>query len=195
MSTERKAEILGVAKRVFAEHGYAKTTMDSIAETAGFTKPILYNYFSGKGEIYTEIVTNCAAQLLHALSRATTDASTPRARVEAAVGVYFDMLVRETTTFRILFLQSQRSEMAGELRGVELLLTSFIEEQISIDLDASHRRQLAAAVVGMAEGAAISWLILQETLNWPTPPDDEAQRLARRLATLAWGGLRSVRQD
>jgi hypothetical protein len=54
---------------------------------------------------------------------------------------------------------------------------------------------MAAGIVGMAEGAAIYWLIQQEHRNWPTPEPDAAQRLAENSATLAWGGLRALLRD
>ena len=42
---ERRELLLAVAKKVFAERGFQAATMDDIAKEAGFTKPILYQYF------------------------------------------------------------------------------------------------------------------------------------------------------
>jgi len=50
-------------------------------------------------------------------------------------------------------------------------------------------------VLGIAEGAAVVWLVQQEAKGWPVVAANEAERLASRSATLAWGGLRAVQQD
>src|ERR1700691_363564 len=54
--TERREQLLNVAKSLFAERGFQSTTMDDIAHEAGFTKPILYQYFDSKTDLYFEIV-------------------------------------------------------------------------------------------------------------------------------------------
>jgi AcrR family transcriptional regulator len=193
--SERRELLLGVAKKIFAERGFQSTTMDDIAKEAGFTKPILYQYFESKIDLYHEIVTQTAQMLIGKLAGAVSVAESPRAKIEVAFRVYFDMVVSETDAFRILFIHSHEGQTAGDLRNVELALVSFMEPFIDISISKDHRRQLAAGVVGIAEGAAVVWLIQQESQGWPTPHPDEASLLASRTATLAWGGLRAVQRD
>jgi AcrR family transcriptional regulator len=169
--------------------------MDDIAKEAGFTKPILYQYFDSKIELYREIVAQTAEKLLTSLRDAVERAETPREKIEVAFRVYFEMVVSETDAFRILFIHSHEGETAGDLRAVEIGLVSFLEPLIALRIKPDHRRQLAAGVVGIAEGAATAWLIQQEGKGWPTPGEGVAERLAARSATLAWGGLRSVHLD
>jgi hypothetical protein len=38
-------------------------------------------------------------------------------------------------------------------------------------------------------------MIQQEAKGWPSPEPEESSRLAARIATLAWGGLRAVQRD
>ena len=61
---ERREQLLSVAKSLFAERGFQSTTMDDIAREAGFTKPILYQYFDSKTDLYREIVAQLAETLL-----------------------------------------------------------------------------------------------------------------------------------
>ncbi len=189
---ERRTRLLQVARDIFAERGYQATTMDDVATAAGFTKPILYQHFASKESLYNEIVETTATQLLEALTRATTDVIAPRAMVDCAFRVFFEVVVNETAAFRLLFLQPPVGDSTSELRRVETRLTSFIEDRIPLDSDHDHRRQLAASIVGMAEGAATAWLIQQEHAGWPEVQDGEVERLANRIATLAWGGLRTI---
>lgn len=192
---QRREQLLGVATSIFAERGFQSATMDDIAKEAGFTKPILYQYFESKTELYHEIVAQLAESLLTSLERAVKAAETPRAKIEVAYRVYFEMVVSETDTFRILFIHSHEGETANELRALELGLISFVIPFIDVSISDEHRRQLAGGVVGIAEGAAIIWLEQQEAKGWPTPAPGAAERLAARSATLAWGGLRTVHQD
>jgi AcrR family transcriptional regulator len=192
---ERRDQLLLVARKIFAERGFQATTMDDIAKEAGFTKPILYQYFESKTELYREIVNETAETLLNSLRSAVAEVESPRAKIEVAFRVYFEMVVEETDAFRILFIHSHEGETKGDLRNVELGLVSFLEPLIAVRIKPDHRRQLAAGVVGIAEGAATAWLIQQEGKGWPTPTPGVAERLASRSATLAWGGLRSVELD
>jgi len=192
---ERREQLLAVAKKIFAERGFQSTTMDDIAKEAGFTKPILYQFFQSKTELYKEIVEDIATSMIHSLSKAVNSAEAPRAKIEVAFRVYFDMVVSDTDAFRILFIHAHDGETAGELRKLETGLISFMVPYIDLSISNDHRRQLAAGVLGIAEGAAVVWLVQQEAKGWPVVAANEAERLASRSATLAWGGLRAVQQD
>jgi AcrR family transcriptional regulator len=182
---ERRDQLLLVARAIFAEKGFQATTMDDIAKEAGFTKPILYQYFESKTELYREIVNQTAQKLMTSLQVAVAEVESPRAKIEVAFRVYFEMVVSETDAFRILFIHSHEGETRGDLRAVELGWVSFLEPLIAVRIKPDHRRQLAAGVVGIAEGAATAWLIQQEGKGWPTPTPGVAERLASRSATLA----------
>ena len=52
----KKKVILDAALKLFAEKGYASTSISSIAETANISKGLMYNYFKSKEELLTTIV-------------------------------------------------------------------------------------------------------------------------------------------
>ena len=80
------------------------------------------------------------------------------------------------------------------MRHVENSIAEAIDDLIDAGLDEDHRRLLAYAVVGMAEGASRHFLAARDPLEGD-PHESEANRLASRLADLAWAGLRSVHPD
>jgi len=129
---ERREQLLAVAKKIFAERGFQSTTMDDIAKEAGFTKPILYQFFQSKTELYKEIVEDIATSMIHSLSKAVNSAEAPRAKIEVAFRVYFDMVVSDTDAFRILFIHAHDGETAGELRKLDTGLISFMVPYIDI---------------------------------------------------------------
>jgi AcrR family transcriptional regulator len=201
---ERRQQLFAVALQLFAERGYRATTMDDVAEAAGVTKPLVYQHFSSKRALYLELVDSVAKELVAEIAKATAAADGPRRQVELGFAAYFHMVVTHEAAFRVLFgrADEQDEELGEALRRVEDALAETIDPLIAAGLDAPHRRFLAYAVVGMAEGASRHWLATHtaaETGNGAgangRTPEVEAQQLARRLADLAWAGLRSVHAD
>jgi AcrR family transcriptional regulator len=193
VQAERREFFLQCAKDVFAERGFECTTMDDVARAAGFTKPILYQFFPSKADLYHEIVTTTGAQLLSALSGAVRVDDVPRSRVRRALGAYFSMVVNDPSAFRILFTHGHSGTAANDLQIIERRLVEFLVPFIDESREADERRDLAAGVVGLAEGVAISWLRRQARRGWPQVDPAEAARLAERATLLAWGGLHVLR--
>lgn len=190
-SDERRTQILTAATHVFAEKGFAAATMDDVASAIGYTKPVIYDHFQGKDALYTEIVRSTSDRMMELLREAVERQSEPRKKVEAAFQVYFELVVTESDAFRVLFLQAGSTERNHELRAVEVDMVSFIEPMLPGQLDGNHKREIAGGVVGMAEGAAVVWLVRRERTG-AVGTVAEAHQLAKRIATLAWGGLRAV---
>ena len=93
---ERREQLLLAGRKIFAERGFQATTMDDIAKEAGFTKPVLYQYFESKADLYRQIVAETAQQLLTSLGDAVAGVDSPRAKIEVAFRVYFELVIRET---------------------------------------------------------------------------------------------------
>ena len=60
-TTKRRSAILAAAGKVFHAHGYAAATMEAVAAEAGVAKGSLYNYFSSKQELFTQLFTETIA--------------------------------------------------------------------------------------------------------------------------------------
>ena len=188
----RRQQLLDVALRLFAAGGYNATTMDDIAEAAGVTKPLLYQHFASKRALYLELVESVAESMIETLGKAGAAADGPRQLVEGGFAAYFDLAVTHADAFALLFGSEvpDDPDVSLAVRHVEDMLAEAVDVLIDAGLDEDHRRMLAYAVVGMAEGASRHLLSLAGT---PGRPD--ADRSARRLADLAWAGLRSVHRD
>lgn len=89
---ERRLTIEEAATRLFAERGYAATTIEDIAAGAGVTKPILYRHFSSKQALVMALLERhrdeLAAAPLDALL-ATRDQPFPH-RLDAMLEAWFD---------------------------------------------------------------------------------------------------------
>ena len=53
---ERRAQLLDIALKLFADEGYHNTTINEIARKAGISKGLIYNYFKSKEELLLEVI-------------------------------------------------------------------------------------------------------------------------------------------
>lgn len=191
----RRQQLLDVAMAVFAARGFTATTMDEIAEAAGVTKPLLYQHFDSKRALYLELVDGVGQWMLEAIGKAVAAADGPRQQVEGGLAAYFELVASHADAFTLLFGSDAPDdpELSRALRHVEDLLADAVDPLIDAGLDEGHRRLLAYAVVGMAESA--SRHLLDQGLLAGGPAGTDAGQAARRVADLAWAGLRSVHRD
>ena len=192
---QRRQQLFVVALELFARRGYRATTMDDIADAAGVTKPLVYQHFSSKRALYLELVNSIAQELLIAIRGAVMQAEGPRQQVEMGFAAYFRLVISREDEFRLLYGRDHADdkELGRALRTVEDAIAAAIEPLIDAGLDDDHRRLMAYAVVGMAEGA--SRRFMEQRTAADESVEEEAPRLAQRMADLAWAGLRSVHAD
>src|ERR1700723_755626 len=192
---QRRQQLVAVALELFAQRGYRATTMDDIAEAAGVTKPLVYQHFSSKRALYLELVDSIAQELLIAVRGAVMRAEGPRQQVEMGFAAYFKLVINREAEFRLLYGRdhSDDKELGRALRMVEDAIAEAIDPLIDAGLDDNHRRLLAYAVVGLAEGASRRFIEQRPDISGAV--EEEAERLAQRMADLAWAGLRSVHSD
>jgi AcrR family transcriptional regulator len=183
----RRAQLLAAAQEVFVAQGYHAAAMDDIAERAGVSKPVLYQHFPGKLELYLALLeTHCdaiVAQVREAMAATTDNAE----RVRGAVTAYFDFVGHESEAFRLVMESDLRNEPAVRERveRVERGCIEAITDTIMADTGVSRARAelLASGLVGAAETAAKFWLAGGRRV-----PKAEAEAL---LATLSWRGIAS----
>ena len=197
----RRRQLFDVALALFAEHGYAATTMDDIAEAAGVTKPLVYQHFESKRALYLELLDVFSWEMIDRIVQATAAAEGPRQQVELGFAGYFELMVDNEDAFRLLYGRDAPDdpELGAALHRVEEAIAEAIDPLIDAGLDPEHRLLLAHAVVGMAEGASRHWLDARRAGpdGAPAPVAEdaraaEAARLAAQLADFAWAGLRQV---
>lgn len=190
-AAERRRQLLRVAMEVFAENGYHGTSMNEVAETAGVTKPVLYQHFASKEALYRELVDDLGTRLERAIVDAVALADGPRQQVEAGFRAYFRWATSEGPAFQVLFAEHTRSnpQLAAALAKVESLVADQVASLIQVEgLTDRERHVLAYGVVGLAESISRNWI----TLGLGAGTDADA--FAGQVAELAWSGLRGIRR-
>ena len=181
----RRAQLLTAAQHVFVTNGYHSAAMDDIADRAGVSKPVLYQHFPGKLELYLALLEHHGNELVHRVRQAIESTPDNKQRVRAAVGALYEFVDGEGQAFRLVFESDLRGEPTVE-QAVEGALSACIDavaEAVTADagLDHERARLLAVGLVGLSQVTARYWLDAQHSI-----PKDEAVTL---MSTLAWKGI------
>ena len=182
---ERRAQLLDRALDVFVEQGYHSASMDDIAFRAGVSKPVLYQHFPGKLELYVALVEKSAEAVINRVRTALASTEDNQERVQAALKVFFDYVADSSAAFRLIYESDLTNEpaVAREIDRVTSELANAIAEVIHHDTDLpdSAAQLLAVSLVGAALTSAQYWLANDSTLS-----QEQAVSL---IGTLAWRGI------
>ena len=74
----KRQQILNVASGIFAKFGFAKTTLDDIADAVGMKKGSLYYYFDSKEAIFSAVIHEVATKVFSSMKKAAASATTAR---------------------------------------------------------------------------------------------------------------------
>jgi AcrR family transcriptional regulator len=181
----RRAQLLGAAREVFVARGYHAAAMDEIAERAGVSKPVLYQHFPGKLELYLALLDEGAEELVKTLSDALKSTSDNRQRVPATMKAFYDFVAGPGGAFRLVFESdlsnewSVRNRLDRTMWEIAAMVAEFIHEDAGVSPEEAHL--LGMALVGMAQVSARYWLSTDQAI-----PKDAAEQLISRLA---WRGI------
>jgi len=182
----RRAQLLDSALGVFVAQGYHAAAMDDIADRAGVSKPVLYQHFPGKLELYLALLDQSCDTIIDATREALTATEDNKQRVAATMTVFYDYVANAQGAFRLVFESDLTNEPAVRERvdRVTTECASLIAAVIHDDtgLPDEQSRLLAVSLVGMAQVSARFWL-------------DDRRGIARHdaaalVSSLAWRGIR-----
>ena len=185
--SERRAQLLDAAQAVFVQSGYHAAAMDEIADRAGVSKPVLYQHFPGKLDLYLALLDKHCDTLESLVRAALEVGGDNEVRVERTVAAYFQFVTSASAAFRMVFESDLTSvpQVRARLDAVEMNCAEALAEVIAEDTGADDERALllGSALAGMAQVAARHWLAQGGDV-----PEAEA---ARMISSLAWRGLGS----
>jgi len=185
---QRRDELLSAASAVFIDRGYHAAAVDEIAHRAGVSKPILYQYFPSKRELYLAVLDHHAGVLVTSVRAALLSTDDNKSRVRAAVRAFYDFVDNDVQGFRLVFESDLASDIAVAAR-IEQVTEDCLEavnDLVEHDsgLDHHRARVLAAGLIGASRLAARYWLDTDR-------PISKAAAIETTVA-LAWGGLSRV---
>jgi AcrR family transcriptional regulator len=183
----RRAQLLEAAQEVFVANGYHAAAMDDIADRAGVSKPVLYQHFPGKLDLYLALLDTSCEAIVRATEAALQSTEDNKQRVAATMHAFYEYVANAQGAFRLVFESDLTNEPAVRERvdRVTHECAELISEVISADAGLSKDQSmvLAVSLVGMAQVSARYWLA------WDHPTLSQGQA-ADLVSGLAWRGIR-----
>ena len=184
---QRRAQLLDAANDVFTSKGYHAAAMDDIADAAGVSKPVLYQHFPSKLDLYLALLDTSCDRLVEVVREALDSTEDNADRVVATMGAFYEFVSSASGEFRFVF----ESDLTGDgqvqqrLWRVNNEIADAIAEVIVSDtgLAADQAKLLAISLVGTAQVSARWWV----SNGRGHVELAEAKQLVSRLA---WRGIR-----
>jgi AcrR family transcriptional regulator len=188
-AADRRAQLLEVARRVFGNSGFHGVSMDDVAKEAGVTKPILYDHFPSKKELYLELLDEDLSALHDAVKQALDSPVGNRERIRRSFQGYFDFVDEQADGFRLLMQETVGAEKDFRERVARTRdrilgeVADLIVRESNGRLDRTHAETVALALIGMVE-----------TVAQRQPGGDPKKRAADvdMLVQLAWRGITNL---
>jgi AcrR family transcriptional regulator len=182
---ERRATLLAAALEVFTAAGYHSAAMDEIADHANVSKPVLYQHFPSKLDLYLAVLDIHCESLVAAIQAAVGSTKDNAGRVLATVNAYFDFINREGEAFRLLFESDMVVEphVRERLNKMSYDCAMAFASAITADtgMPTEEAMLLAVGLIGTAQTTARHWLARDGKID-----RDVAVRL---VASLQWRGI------
>lgn len=182
---QRRAQLLSAALDVFTASGYHAAGMDEIAERAGVSKPVLYQHFPSKLELYLAVLDLHIDSLVFDVQRALASTHDNSQRVRATVEVYFAFVDGDSDAFRLLFESDLTSEPAVNERLTRMTYecATAVSAVIAADtgLPEEAAMLLGVGLIATAQVTARYWLEKDGRLP--------RERACELVANLQWRGI------
>ena len=183
---QRRAQLLDAANEVFTTRGYHAAAMDEIAAAAGISKPVLYQHFDSKLDLYLALLDQACDTLVDVVQAALASTDHNADRVVAAMGAFYEFVSSASGEFRFVF----ESDLTGDGRVQERLwrvnndvadsIATVIAEDTHLPPD--QAKLLAISLVGLAQVGARYWVSDRSA----SIGLEQAKQL---VSSLAWRGI------
>jgi AcrR family transcriptional regulator len=182
---QRRRQLLDAALEVFVAQGYHAAAMDDIADRASVSKPVLYQHFPSKLDLYLALLDESVDALVETVRGALRSTTDNKQRVAATFGAYFEFVGGRGQAYRLIFESdlgneaTVRERLERGQRECAAMISPIVSQDAGLDDD--EARLLSVGMVGLAQITARYWLSTCDRV-----PRDQAEQLVARLA---WRGI------
>lgn len=185
---QRREQLIGIGRQVFAERGFEAASVEEIAERAGISKPVVYEHFGGKQGLYAVVVDREVESLLAMIVTALEVADGARAALESSAEAFLTYIEQHRDGFRILVRDAPVGSSSGSLPSVISDVAASAESLLAREFrargqDPTTAPLYARALVGMVALVGQWWL---------EAGDPDRKQVAAHLVNLAWNGLKDL---
>jgi AcrR family transcriptional regulator len=188
LTREQRAEqLLAVAEGVFVERGLDGASIDAIAAAAGVTRPVVYEHFSSKEEMFLLLMRRARQELNETLAAAVVDIDDHRQRLRTGIDAVFRFIEADRRRWALLF---DRLASSGDVAAEQAELRTETVAGIAVLLQAAAPRADALTIAISAN--ALSGAAEQVERWWRAHPDTSRERIVEDLVQFAWQGLEAL---
>ncbi|GKV73742.1 TetR family transcriptional regulator [Pseudarthrobacter sp. NCCP-2145] len=182
---ETRTQFLSAAQEVFADRGYHGAGMNEIARAAGVSKPVLYQHFPSKRELYIELLDINLSTLTDLLLRTLNSTKDNKERVQAAIHAFYRFIDSDNRAHRLVFESGliNDPDVNSRLETFNNAFAGAIARAINEDtkLPVAEAELLARGLAGLTQVSARYWLETNGNLNLKTA--------SGLIYSLAWQGI------
>jgi AcrR family transcriptional regulator len=152
--------LVEAGRELFAQDGYAATSLDAVVARAGVTKGALYHHFDGKHELFRAVLEREQARLAERLGGAFARKRDPWDGVQAGCRAFLEEVL-DPELQRIMLIDGPGALGFAALRDTEAPTLALLEEGLRRSMDAGRLERrpvepLAALLFGALCEAALS---------------------------------------
>ncbi|CAN2184348.1 AcrR Transcriptional regulator [Candidatus Nanopelagicaceae bacterium] len=182
---ERRAILLSAALEVFTAAGYHSAAMDEIADRANVSKPVLYQHFPSKLDLYLAVLDLHIDSLVFEIQKAISSTPDNEQRVHVTIEAYFNFIENEGEAFRLLFESdmSVEPQVRERLNRMTYDCAAAVSGVISNDtgLPKEAAMMLGVGLIGYVQVTARHWLERDSKLS--------RQQAMELVENLMWRGI------
>ena len=175
----RREELLEIAAELFARHGFAAVTVDSLGAAAGVSGPALYHHFDSKEAMLGEMLVGISHHLF-ASARALQEVVSPDELLAELIATHVDFAVDHRALISVHYHDLNNASPDDQER-VRQLQRQYVEIWVGALVD---QRPGLTRTGGRPAVHAVLGLINSTPFSPQTPPA-EMSRLLRGMATAA----------
>src|SRR5215468_2460713 len=158
---QRRAQLLALAKRAFADRAYDDVSIDDLARVAGISKGLLYHYFPTKRDLYVAGLRDISDKLVQAITSQPAGAA-PFERLQHAVDAYLLHVTQHSRAFVALMRGGIGSdpEVASVVDDVRTRLFDRLLAGSSLATMLAGDARFETAIrgwIGFVEASSIDW--------------------------------------
>jgi len=155
---DRRAQLLALGLRLFAERSYDEVSIDELARAAGVSKGLLYHYFPTKRDLYTAALRHASQQLLDETLPPVD--LLPEERARRGIETYLTFVDRHGPAYVALMrggLGADR-EIANILEEARSTFARRILDALPEGIETPLLRAAVRGWIGFVEATALDWL-------------------------------------
>ncbi len=176
---------------MFSRHGFHDASMDTVADEAGVSKPMVYTHGGGsKEELFARCIRREADRLLVSVSESgtPTGGDDPELRLHRGLRAFFATVTTHRDGWLVLYRQARTGTFADEVHQARHRIVTRVAELLADEsVDPASALPVASTLVGAAEGLADWWF--DGGSDTGAGPDE----LAAHLMSVLWPGLAALR--